>query len=129
MSTSSVGSAQERLEQLVVEFNVSDLNRSIALYTALGFSLERRDGSFAVLRFEDRRMFLDAGAKLPSHSGPSRVNMRVMVSDLDAAWTTARALGLTVERPPGDRNYGLRDFTVVDPDGIGIRFAAMLGEA
>ena len=26
--------------------------------------------------------------------------------------------------PPGDRDYGLRDFIVLDPDGFGVRFAA-----
>jgi len=28
--------------------------------------------------------------------------------------------------PLGDRYYGLRDFTLADPDGFGVRFASML---
>jgi hypothetical protein len=33
---------------------------------------------------------------------------------------------LPVIRAIGDRYYGLRDFTVVSPDGIGLRFASYL---
>jgi hypothetical protein len=28
--------------------------------------------------------------------------------------------------PVSDRYYGLRDFTIADPDGFGIRFATVL---
>jgi hypothetical protein len=28
--------------------------------------------------------------------------------------------------PIGDRYYGLRDFTIRDPDGFGVRFASVL---
>ena len=38
----------------------------------------------------------------------------------------ARALGVPVLQPIGDRYYGLRDFTIVDPDGYGLRFASYL---
>jgi len=34
-----------------------------------------------------------------------------------------------VIKPIGDRDYGLRDFTVTDPDGFGLRFGARLLEA
>jgi hypothetical protein len=35
-----------------------------------------------------------------------------------------QAAGVPVVVPIGDRGYGLRDFTVADPDGFGIRFAS-----
>jgi hypothetical protein len=28
--------------------------------------------------------------------------------------------------PVADRSYGLRDFTIADPDGFGVRFASIL---
>ena len=46
----------------------------------------------------------------------------VMVRDVNAAWERAQAMGVPVAQPIGDRSYGLRDFTVIDPDGFGVRF-------
>lgn len=120
------GSPAELTEQLVVEVTVRDLERSLALYTALGFTLERRDGGFAALRWGDRRLFLDERPDLPPPSGPERANVRILVPDVDRLWALARSLGLRVERPIADRYYGLRDFTVLDPDGFGLRFASPL---
>jgi catechol 2,3-dioxygenase-like lactoylglutathione lyase family enzyme len=116
----------EHAEQLVVEVMVRDLERALAFYTALGFTLARRDGGFAVLRWEDRRLFLDEQRGLPPLTGPARANVRILTRDVDAVWALVQRLGLVVEQPIGDRYYGLRDFTVVDPDGFGLRFAACL---
>ena len=121
-----IGSMSELGEQLVVEIMVQDLDRSLGFYTALGFKLERRDGGFASLRWEDRRLFLDQRSDLPSLSGPARGNVRILTGDVDAVWATAQTLGLPVERSIADRSYGLRDFTVLDPDGFGLRFASPL---
>jgi uncharacterized glyoxalase superfamily protein PhnB len=49
-----------------------------------------------------------------------------MVADVDAHWTRAIAVGARIVTPIADRYYGLRDFTIADPDGIGIRFASLL---
>lgn len=105
---------------------VQDLDRSLAFYTALGFTLERRDDGFAALRWGDRRLFLDQSTDLPSLRGPARGNVRIVTGDVDAVWAVVQALGLRVERPVADRVYGLRDFTVLDPDGFGLRFATPL---
>ena len=119
------GSTAELAEPLVVEVLVRDLDRSLALYRALGFALERRDGCFAALRFGGGRLFLDEHPALPPPAdGPTRANVRLLVRDVDAVWDQVQALRLTVERPIGDRYYGLRDFTVRDLDGFGLRFAS-----
>jgi hypothetical protein len=47
-----------------------------------------------------------------------------MVGDVDAYWALARELEAPVLQPIEDRDYGLRDFTIVDPDGFGVRFAS-----
>ena len=120
------GSAAELAEQLVVEVMVRNLDRSLALYTALGFTLERRDGGFAALRWGERRLFLAERADLPVASGPLRANLRILVPDVDRLWALTQALGLPVQRQIADRYYGLRDFTVADPDGFGLRFASWL---
>jgi uncharacterized glyoxalase superfamily protein PhnB len=54
------------------------------------------------------------------------MNVRVMVPDVDAVWQRVNALGLHVVAPLADRAYHLRDFTIVDPDGFGVRFATRL---
>ena len=120
------GSAAELTEQLVVEVMVRNLDRSLALYTALGFTLERRDGGFAALRWGERRLFLAESADMPAPAGPARANLRILVPDVDRQWTLVQALGMPIESPIADRYYGLRDFTVVDPDGFGLRFASWL---
>jgi catechol 2,3-dioxygenase-like lactoylglutathione lyase family enzyme len=121
-----IRSNSELGDQLVVEVMVQELDRSLAFYTALGFKLERRDGDFAALRFEEREFFLDQRSDLAPLSGPARANVRILTNDVDAVWAAVHALGLPVERPIGDRHYGLRDFTVLDPDGFGLRFAGPL---
>lgn len=120
------GSKGELAEQLIVEISVRDLDRSLALYTALGFVLDRRDGGFAALRRGDRRLFLEEVPDLQPLDGPARANVRIITDNVDQAWELARSLGLRVERSIGDRYYGLRDFTVLDPDGFGLRFATII---
>lgn len=120
------GPRVERTEQLVVEITVSNLDRSLAQYTALGFELDRRDGGFAVLRWEDRRLFLSEDPLLPPVNGPSRGNVRIIVPDVDELWRRVCELRMPVECEIADRSYGLRDFSVLDPDGFGLRFASAL---
>ena len=59
----------------------------------------------------------------------ARANVRVMVPNVDECWRTATDVGARVIIPIGDRYYGLRDFTIADPDGFGIRFATHLNGA
>jgi catechol 2,3-dioxygenase-like lactoylglutathione lyase family enzyme len=108
-------------EQLVVEVFVRDIARSTAFYRALGFKLLEDKGAFVALTWEGQQFYLDERPdQLPD--GAPRANVRVMVADVDAYWQRAQALGLTVFAPLADRGYGLRDFTILDPDGFGLRF-------
>ena len=66
----------------------------------------------------------DAAAGAPPAFPPA--NVRVMVRDVDACCTLANEIGVRVILPIADRYYGLRDFTIADPDGFGIRFASLL---
>lgn len=108
---------------------VRDLDRSLAFYMALGFVLERRDGGFAALRWEGREFFLDQRSELQPPNGSSRANVRILTKDVDALWEAVQKLGVPVESAIEDRYYGLRDFTVLDPDGFGVRFAGPLSRA
>jgi catechol 2,3-dioxygenase-like lactoylglutathione lyase family enzyme len=119
----SIGQAND---QLVLEIMVQNIERSLAVYTGLGFKIERRDGGFVELSWDERRLFLDQRADLPAFDGDSRGNVRIMTADVDAVWAKVQSLALPVEREIADRYYGLRDFTVLDPDGFGLRFASVL---
>jgi len=121
-------------EQLVTEIMVRDIKRSTAFYRRLGFTLLRDGGSFVELTWEAHQLFLDERAADPEGeqaalSAPQQVppaNIRVMVPNVDEYWRLAQDIGVRIVVPIADRSYGLRDFTIADPDGFGVRFASSL---
>jgi catechol 2,3-dioxygenase-like lactoylglutathione lyase family enzyme len=121
-------------EQLVTEIVVRDIRRSVDFYRRLGFALLRDGGDFVELTWEDHRLFLaelsafrDAGGAAMAAVPPFPLaNVRVMVPNVDEYWNRANELGAQITIPIADRYYGLRDFTIADPDGFGIRFASIL---
>ena len=50
----------------------------------------------------------------------------VIVPDVDALFEELRGRGARIHREPMDEAYGMRDFTVEDPDGNRIAFATPL---
>ena len=123
-------------EQLVTEVVVKDMGPSVAFYRRLGFELLRDRGDFVELTWEHHRLFLaelsafrDAhGVELPARPTFPIANIRVMVANVDEYWTLAKEMGAQIVIPIADRYYGLRDFTIADPDGFGVRFASLLQE-
>ena len=113
-------------EQLVTEIFVRNLADSIVFYRQLGFEVLREQGGFAELAWEGHRLFLDQSATLPDVPDRPAANVRVMVRDVDRYWKRCNEAKARVVVPIGDRYYGLRDFTVADPDGYGVRFASHL---
>jgi catechol 2,3-dioxygenase-like lactoylglutathione lyase family enzyme len=120
--------------QLVTEILVRDIARSTAFYRRLGFELLRDGGDFVELTWEEHQLFLAELSAFPEVPMPPAdsppvfppANVRVMVPDVDQLWALANEVGATVVIPIGDRYYGLRDFTIADPDGFGVRFASIL---
>jgi catechol 2,3-dioxygenase-like lactoylglutathione lyase family enzyme len=121
-------------QQLVTEIVVRDIRRSVDFYRRLGFELLQDGGDFVELTWEDHRLFL---AELSAFRDVSDVavsapppfplaNVRVMVANVDEYWKLASEIGAQIIVPVADRYYGLRDFTIADPDGFGVRFASVL---
>ena len=121
-------------EQLVTEILVRDIRRSVDFYTRLGFQLLRDGGDFVELTWEDHRLFLAEPSAFHAVEGADAVspprfplaNVRVMVPNVDDCWRRVNEIGARIVAPIADRYYGLRDFTVADPDGFGVRFASTL---
>jgi catechol 2,3-dioxygenase-like lactoylglutathione lyase family enzyme len=113
-------------EQLVVEIYVRDLKRSLAFYQRLGFQLRREESGFAELQWDDSLLFLEEFKQMPSPPPFPAANVRVMVPNVDEYWALAKQMGARVFKEIGDRYYGLRDFTIVGPDGVSLRFATTL---
>jgi catechol 2,3-dioxygenase-like lactoylglutathione lyase family enzyme len=125
-------------EQLVTEIFVKNIRVSVSFYQRLGFQLLRDGGDFVELTWEEHRLFLaeisavhDAELK-PTDLHSSGIypvaNVRVMVADVDSYWSMVQQMGARVILPIADRYYGLRDFTIADPDGFGVRFASRLND-
>jgi catechol 2,3-dioxygenase-like lactoylglutathione lyase family enzyme len=115
-------------EQLVVEFYVRNLKESCAFYRGLGFEVVRDEGDFVELKWEDALLFLEEVRDAPLPPQYPIGNMRIMVPNVDDYWALSKKLGAHVIRPIENRPYGLRDFTIAGPDGLGLRFATHLAD-
>ena len=115
-------------EQLVIELYVRDFEASCAFYQAFGFQMIRDEGDFAELQWEDALLFLEAIPNAPSSPSFPVGNIRILVPNVDDYWTLSQQMGVQVIRPIENRSYGLRDFTIVGPDSLGLRFATRLSD-
>ena len=109
-----------------------DIDASLRFYVEqLGFRTVRREADFAVVSLGDAHLLLATPDEaVPAMagwlaSGPRGVglNIRIMVDDVDALYQLASDGGATVIQEIEDREYGLRDFIIADPDGFLLRFA------
>ncbi len=117
-----VGSREERAAQGALELVVPDLARALSFYASLGFETLRRTDGFAVMTFGDVHLLF---AEDPAATtAPRWANLRIVVADVDRIWALLRHLPIAC--PIGDREYGLRDFTVRDPFGFELRFAQLI---
>jgi catechol 2,3-dioxygenase-like lactoylglutathione lyase family enzyme len=118
----------EAKDQLIVELYVPSLEESLRFYTGFGFEVIRNEGDFAELKWDESRLFLEEVKDAPA-SSHNVGNIRIMVADVDRYWSLALKLGAEIIRPIENKYYGLRDFTVAGPDGLGLRFATRLSDS
>ena len=123
----------EPLVTVAPEFFVRDIAASIRFYTdVLGFAVLRQEPDFAVVALNDDAHVLLADERMIGGvTGPrgAGVHVRIVVDDVDEMYRRAKAGGGRIARDIGDRDYGLRDFIIADPDGFLVRFAAPLHPA
>ena len=111
--------------QLIIELYTASYEESLAFYVRFGFRVLRDEGDFAELAWDDSRLFIEEVKDAPAPDQQVG-NIRVMVPDVNRYWALALEIGARVIRPIENRYYGLRDFTIAGPDGLGLRFATRL---
>jgi uncharacterized glyoxalase superfamily protein PhnB len=78
----------------------------------------------AVIMFMHEAFY--AGDRTELDGRGAGIDVRVMVEDVDAVHKRARDAGAHIAHEIGDRDYGLRDFIMRDPNGFRLRFASPL---
>lgn len=125
------------MRSIVVELFVSDVERSIAFYEALGFRVVKRWRDWLILERDGVKLTLQGDSHAvagPHYFTPhigrqprgTGVEIVVQVDDVDAIFAEAQAAGLEVVKPIQDRDWGARDFRIADPDGYFIRLTSPL---
>ena len=115
---------------LVPAFTVRELDRSIDLYVEhLDFELDfvyGTPGVYAGLFNNAVTLHLIAesspNASQPAGSG----NLSILTDEVDDLHQRLVAVGIEMLEPPGDRDYGLRDFSCRDRDGNRLTFSTLL---
>ncbi len=126
----------KELTPLSVELFVPDVTQATRYYVdTLGFTVLRTTpddapifaiaslGEAVVMFMHDR---FYAGTRADLDYRGSGIDIRLMVPNVDAVYDRVRKAGAEVMNPIGDREYGLRDFIMVDPFGFRLRFASAL---
>lgn len=109
----------------------AELDRALRFYGALGFELiyeQEPPEPYAILRLGRAEIHLAAGATPPAGS---LAGCYLQVPDADAIHHHWVQLGLPESGVPSlglpaDRPWGMREFTLVDPDGNRIRVGRIL---
>ena len=106
---------------------VSDLDRSIAYYDSIGFTVTGIWGDppgVAITRRGKVSIMLQLADQV--HNAGGRWYVYVYVADVDTVFAELTDRGVETTGPPEDKYYGCRDFTVTDPDGHCLAFGTDL---
>jgi len=97
-------------------FRVSRLDESLKYYIdVLGFEEDFRFTNYAGVRLGEAAIHLGGGDNVhlrPLGGGTAYI----FCDEVDAYYETIKGKGAIVKVAPGNWPYGMRDFTVVDPD-------------
>jgi hypothetical protein len=101
---------------------VTDLERSLAHYAALGFLTSRHDDGYGFAAWAGLELHLTV---VPDHD-PLRTASAVFlhVPDADAVAALLAAAGVGRNGPPVDTDYGIREGWHIDPDGNLLRYGS-----
>lgn len=103
-------------------FSVPDIRAAVAYYTTTlgfteGFLWGEPEPSYAGVNLGNAQLFLSQG-----EPNPSGVEAIFLIGNADELFEYQAANGVKVLTPPGDRDYGIRDYSVSDPWGYQLTF-------
>lgn len=105
---------------------VSDVSASMAFYVdQLGFDLTFKwqdPPTYAVIKSGEISIHLslkEAGDKISQE----HVRLLIFAHDVDGVYRQCQQNGVPIHSEIGDRDYGMRDFDITDPDGHVIGFS------
>ena len=111
-----------------VTLGVTDMTRSVAFYSALGFRVRYGGPDATFTSFELHDGYLNLGVRdEPVDPGWGRIVL--YVGDVDAVYARVIEVGLEPAAAPRDAPWGERFFHIRDPDGHELSFARPLTPA
>ena len=133
------------LSQISPLLQVKDLKASVAFYgRTLGFRTGSTEGGFSIVRRDDCAIFLAQKSKDVDVTNKAAratidgwcnydLHIYCQPGTLDTLYAEFRANGAPLPDcfagGPIQRSYGVRDFSVIDPDGYDLVFAEELPDA
>ncbi|HEX8905460.1 MAG TPA: VOC family protein [Longimicrobiaceae bacterium] len=118
---STVAAPQVTCDHLHAGLAVPDVLAAADFYTSkLGFRMGFTWGeppTFAGVNLDRVQIFLQQGTPNPGHS-----SVYFFIGNADELFEFQRANGVEVVEEPGDREYGIRDYTVRDLNGYYLSF-------
>jgi len=111
---------QPMLRKVMPELPLTNVTAGVVHYRdVLGFEVNYSQHDIGVMDRDDMRVLLIA--RSAGHTGIG--SCAFYVTDADALHAELVARGATVQGPPVSRPWGLREFSVLDPEGNRLTFA------
>ena len=99
---------------------VQDVRATATYYRdVLGFTWDFGDDQYSIVWRDNSAIHFTRGAE-----NSSGVSLFQWVKDTDAMYQEVTATGATVTVDIGDRDYGVRDFRISDPNGLDVVFGS-----
>ena len=116
-------------ERLRIEFFPSDVDRTVAFYESLGFEVTGRSPgppAYASVRLGGVRLGLCQAPLVDpaARALPAGTEIVIEVDDVEARRDGFVSRGVVLAEDLVEREWGLSDFRVLDPDGYYLRFTS-----
>lgn len=110
---------------LIPIFYVANVDTACDFYAGtLGFTRAFRYGTYAGIRIGTREIHITDPGEPRQIVGAG--SAYVICDDVDGYFQQITAAGATPRSAPQDRRYGMRDFSVLDPDGNQLTFGCSM---
>ena len=114
--------------QVIPVMHIADVETAIVYYTTvLGFTEDFRWKDYAGVCWDGlAHLHLNGFANGPERNGKGQAYF--IVDNVDEVYAGMLSRGAVIDHPLVDNPYGMRDFSVVDPDGNRYTFGTDIAE-